>query len=89
MKPEQKAFRPKYVPRAYLPPFAPIRKKINVAGVKELLEVYLKRFFPALFSKMVRKIKVAQVVYLKRLLAKSAVSILRQLTGFRQSLTTA
>lgn len=34
------------------------KEEINVAGAKELFGVYMKRFFPALFSKMVRKIKV-------------------------------
>ncbi len=34
------------------------KEEINVAGAKEMLGVYVKRFFPALFSKMVRKMKV-------------------------------
>jgi short-subunit dehydrogenase len=34
------------------------KEEINVAGGKEMLGIYVKRFFPALFSKMVRKMKV-------------------------------
>jgi len=34
------------------------KEEINVAGAKEMLGIYMKRFFPALFSKMIRRMKV-------------------------------
>ncbi|MCS7018881.1 MAG: SDR family oxidoreductase [Cytophagales bacterium] len=34
------------------------KEEINIAGAKEMLGIYLKRFFPSLFSKLVRQIKV-------------------------------